>query len=252
MSRVNRNHRTAPFLGLVLDKTLELRERPRVDPPLRFGLAPHPRPCADVFKVFQHERSARLDRAHDLLGQHMIAITPEAPLPMAQAFEVPLGTAAALLLRRLLELEQPSLDCLPGAFTQEAVSGRHCQAAQSQVDADHLLGGRDLRGKNTHDDVQPPAPVARDQVGRVDRVARILRRIVGNRKANRLPPVDEGQPHRAAFPIQAKGVQIIARRAGIGAGLTDRATSLLECQSALDGLSWHPEGTRCAPGYPDR
>jgi hypothetical protein len=42
MSRVDRNHRTPPFLGFVPDKALELRERPAVDTPLRFGLAPHP------------------------------------------------------------------------------------------------------------------------------------------------------------------------------------------------------------------
>ncbi len=37
MSRVNRNHRTTPFLGFVLDFRFEARKRPRVHPAL--GLA---------------------------------------------------------------------------------------------------------------------------------------------------------------------------------------------------------------------
>ena len=60
MSRVNCDHHTAPFLGLVLDKAAQLRERPGVDPPLRLGLAPHPGALAQVFEVFQHQCSARL------------------------------------------------------------------------------------------------------------------------------------------------------------------------------------------------
>jgi hypothetical protein len=121
VSRVNRDHRTAPFLSLVLDKTLELCERPRVHPSLRFALAPQLGSRADSFQLFQHDRSARLDRAHNLLGEHMVAIIPEAPLAMTQPFEMPFGTAAAVLLQRPLELEQSSQGRFPGAFAQEAI-----------------------------------------------------------------------------------------------------------------------------------
>src|SRR6266498_4371839 len=39
MSRIDRDHRQAALLGLVRDKRLQLRERPRVNPAFGFGLA---------------------------------------------------------------------------------------------------------------------------------------------------------------------------------------------------------------------
>ena len=61
MSRVNRNHRATPFLGLVPDKPAQLRERPGVDTTPRFRLTAHPGAFADVFEVFQHQCRAWLD-----------------------------------------------------------------------------------------------------------------------------------------------------------------------------------------------
>jgi hypothetical protein len=41
MSRIDRNHYTTPFLGLVPDKALQLGKRPGVDTAARFRFAPH-------------------------------------------------------------------------------------------------------------------------------------------------------------------------------------------------------------------
>jgi hypothetical protein len=105
MSWVNHDHPTAPFLSFVPDKPAQLRERPRVDTPLRFGLASHPGALANVFEVFQHERSAHLCRLNDLFGECVIAITAEARLLVAHLAQMPFGRFGALLLQRPLELE---------------------------------------------------------------------------------------------------------------------------------------------------
>src|SRR5262245_59743641 len=60
MSRIDRNHRTTPFLGLVRNKAPELSERPGVHTALgrRAPLGLHP--LANVLEVFQNNRRARL------------------------------------------------------------------------------------------------------------------------------------------------------------------------------------------------
>src|SRR5947208_1050405 len=56
MPGIDPSHPTAPFLGLVPDKALELGKRPGVHPALGlrapFGL----HPLANVLEVFQHDR----------------------------------------------------------------------------------------------------------------------------------------------------------------------------------------------------
>jgi hypothetical protein len=121
MSRVDRNHRTTPFLGFVPDKALQLRKRPAMHTPAGVRFAPDLRALAYVGQVFQHDRRTRLDRRHDLLTQHMIAITTKTGLFPAQPAQVPLRAAGALLLQLPFQMKQPSLDRLPGAFAQKVV-----------------------------------------------------------------------------------------------------------------------------------
>src|SRR6266511_4484359 len=68
MSRVNRNHRTTPFLGLVRDFRLETGERPAMHPALRFAAPFRFHTLANVFQVLQHDRAARRGSLHDLFA----------------------------------------------------------------------------------------------------------------------------------------------------------------------------------------
>ena len=77
MSRINRNHPTTSFLGLVPNKALELSERSGVHTALgrRAPLGLHP--LANVLEVFQNNRRAWLGRLNDLLAEDMIGILPK-------------------------------------------------------------------------------------------------------------------------------------------------------------------------------
>ena len=103
MSRVDHDHRQAALLGLVLDKALELRERPGVDAALSFGPALRLRSLPNVLEVFQHDRRAWLRRHGNLFGEHMVAVATETHLLVAHTLEVAFGRLAALLLQRSLE-----------------------------------------------------------------------------------------------------------------------------------------------------
>jgi hypothetical protein len=98
MPGVDPSYRTTPFLGLVRNKALELGERPGVHPTLGFGTPFGLHPLANVLEVFQDNRSARLDRLNDLLGEHMIAVAAKAPLSVAHPFEIRSSFLWGLLL----------------------------------------------------------------------------------------------------------------------------------------------------------
>ena len=68
MSRVYRNHRTTPFLGLVLDEAAQLGEFPAMHAAGCFGLPPDLSVLADVGQILDHDRRAGRNRPDDLLG----------------------------------------------------------------------------------------------------------------------------------------------------------------------------------------
>src|SRR5436305_10117913 len=99
MSRIDRHHRTTPFLGFVPDKTFELSERPGVNAPLCFGLTTHLRALANIFQVFHHDRPTRFDQLDNLSGENVIAITTETSLPVTRPTQMPFGAPCALCLQ---------------------------------------------------------------------------------------------------------------------------------------------------------
>ncbi len=119
MSRIDRNHRTPPFLGFVRHKGFQLGERPRMHAAAPFGFALDRCALPNVGQVFQHNRCARFDRCHDLLTEDMIGIPTKAGLFSAYPLQVPLGRLRALLLQRPLQVKQPPFDCFPCPFAQE-------------------------------------------------------------------------------------------------------------------------------------
>ena len=121
----------------------------------------------------------------------MIDIAPKPRLFVAYLLQVPFGALCAVLLQRSLELEQPSQGRFPSALAQETVSGRDRGAGQAQIDAHDRIGWLHVRCGNTHHDMEPPGAITRNQIGGINRVARILRGIARYGKADRLLPADE-------------------------------------------------------------
>lgn len=78
MSRVYRNHRTTPFLGLVRNVRLESRKRPRVHPALRLRAPLGLHVLAHACEVFQHNRCTRLSGRNNLLGEDVIGSASKA------------------------------------------------------------------------------------------------------------------------------------------------------------------------------
>src|SRR5436853_317190 len=154
VSRVNRNYPTTPFLGFVPDKSLDLSERPGVYSALGRTSPFRLHPLTDVLEVFQNNRSSRLDRLNDLPGEHMIAVAAEASLPLPHPFEMTSGRLCTLLLQRPLEVEQPPFDCLPRFFAQEAVGAQYGRTCDAQIDADNLIGRRNVGCGDAHNNVQ--------------------------------------------------------------------------------------------------
>ena len=135
----------------------------------------------------------------------------------------PLGAFRAFLLQRTRQFEIAPLDRFPLFLAHKLIIRRDRRAIDAQVHADDLIRSFNRGCGNAHDHVQPPATIAVDQVCRIDGIAGILRRIVLNGEADRLPPADQREAHGATLPIQPIGMQVVARWASLRARHADGA-----------------------------
>ena len=236
MSRIDRDHRTTPFFGLVLDFGFEACKRPRMHAAFCLAAPPGLRSFADVFEVFQHDRCARLGRRHDLLTEDVVGIFSEAGAPTLQLPQMSFGAFCAPFLQRTNELEVTPLNRFPAPLAQEMVIRRDRRAIDAQVNANHRFCLLNFRCGNAHDHMQPPDAIAEGKVSSVNRVASILRRVVLDTEANGLPTADERHAYGAALPIHAVGTLIVAWRAGARLGHADLPPRTLQRQRTFDGL----------------
>src|SRR3989442_6885479 len=133
MSRINRDHRTAPFFGLVRDKGAQLRKGPAMHAARGFGLTLDGGAGADVSQVFNDEGCARRVGLHQARTQGMIAVSAEAGLFPSQMPQVSFGRGDATALELALELEALALDVLPAFLPQECRLTRHGGFGPSKV-----------------------------------------------------------------------------------------------------------------------
>jgi hypothetical protein len=211
MSRVNRNHRTTPFFGFVLYKGFQLSERPAMNTALGLGLVSAFHPLADIGQVFNYNRRTRLRRTDDLLTQDMVVVPAKARLLATETFQVPLGRLRAFLLELALQVKQLAFGCLPAPLSQELIGARNGGSDNPQVNPNHLIGWRNLRRGHGDNNVQPPAATPEQQIGSIDRIARVLGAVFRNVEAHRLPPTNQRHPYGLTFPIQRVATLVIAR-----------------------------------------
>lgn len=69
MSRINRNHRTTTFFGLVLDKTPEPGKRPHVYTAARCCFSSNLRMFQNIGQTLDHNSATWFDRLNNLLAQ---------------------------------------------------------------------------------------------------------------------------------------------------------------------------------------
>ena len=236
MTRIDRDHRTTPLFGLVLNFRLEAGEWPRVYPALSFRAPFGLHPCANMLEVFHHDRAAWLGGPHDLLAQDVIGIPPKPCSPALDPFQMPFGAFRASLLQRAGQREVAALDRLPLLLAKKLVVRRDRWTVDAQIDADQLIRWRNVRCRDAHDDVQPPLPIPLDKISAIGRMADILGGVVGDREADYLPARRGADAHGLAFPIDAVGMFVVARRAGVRHRHCHLPTRLFECKCTSQRL----------------
>lgn len=132
MSRINCDHRTAPFFGFVRDKRADLRVRPTMHAARCLGFAPDRGATTDIGEVLKDNRCARLTRLDNLLTQDVIAILPKPCLLASQVSQVPFGRWGALALELPQEGETRNDVCAPAACTTSA-RPEHRNTQQKEV-----------------------------------------------------------------------------------------------------------------------
>src|SRR5262245_10224197 len=115
MSRIDRNHRTTPFEGLVLDFRFEGGKRPRVHPALGCGAPLRLHPLTNIPEVFQNDRRARLGSSDDLLAEDVIGILAETSTTTFGLSQMSFGAFRVFLLQRAGQLEIAPFDRFPAS-----------------------------------------------------------------------------------------------------------------------------------------
>ena len=134
-----------------------------------------------------------------------------APLPARQLLQVSAGGLCSFGLQFALKAETTAFYFFPGPVSQELAGRGHGGAHQTQINPDDVLGRLNSGLGHADHDVQPPFPVAEEQISRSNRVACVLLAPVGNGKG-------QGQLARAGrqasfllLPVEGKGFRIVTR-----------------------------------------
>src|SRR5215211_252183 len=105
----------------------------------------------------------------------MICVLAETSAAAFDVSQMPFGAFCTLLLQRADALEVAAFDRFPASLSQETVIRRDCRTIDAQIDADDLIGWRNIGRGNAYDDVQPPFAILRNQVGGIRGITHILR-----------------------------------------------------------------------------
>lgn len=214
VTRVYALHMATAGLRLVLHKRVQLGKAPTVQSPLVIDVlvlfaAAHLGGLADVGEVFQDESSTCRSGLHDALTQYVIMIFA-LPKPFStQLLEMSLSRFGAFGLQFSSQTEDTPFLFFPPSLSQEDTGGRDCWSIKSQVNADHLLGGRDSWFRNGDDDVQGKASLAIAQIGSADLVSSVLREVSRNAKGQFNTPVYRSKATSECFPLDPVRTLII-------------------------------------------
>ena len=247
MGWIHEPHRYPNLLGLVPDEGLQLLERPSVQAtglPAVTDLDPSP----DVLQVFEDDGAAGLHGDDDLLREDVVAVAPEAGLSAAHLLQVPFGGLGARGLERPAETEVAFFDPPPTALTEEAVVGYDGGAGKAKVNADHIGRRSDLRRGHIYRDVEPPTPLAFDQVGGKRLASRPLLGEGGDREGHGHPSFGRREAHRRGRPVQFESVPVETRRASQRPGAADLPALKTQRECRLQGLGRFDAGLNVQVG----
>ena len=236
MPGVNPGHHTAPFLSLVLDEGTQLGEGPGVQ---TAGLCPMPHLYSgpDVLEVLQHHHPTFRDGLDDLFREHVVAVATEAALLAAEFTQVALGGLGAPLLQGAAQLEPLGFDVAPAALTQEAVVAGHRRLRQAEVNPDHCITRHDFRRWNRDHNVQPPSPVAKDQIRSIHGGSRVPLGVGGQVKVDSGTSTYGRQADLSPLPVHFEGVDVETGRAGQRVRAGHWAALPLKGEGTPDSLS---------------
>lgn len=225
--RVYRNHRTTALLSFVLDKSAQLRKAPSVNPARSFSLALNLCVRADARQILDHDYCTRFNRAHNLLGQYVIAVFAKSHMTSPQLTEMPSRRRGTFCLKRTPQPEILVLDFAPTRLTQKLSSRCHSRLDQPQVNTNNLARCRRRGCVERNRNVQVPFTVLEQQVGTVNCATYVLFNVVGYGKRNRLTTTSCRKLHNARRPIHFDCMHVEPRRAACRHRALDLAPSLL-------------------------
>lgn len=237
VSRVNPNNTATGLLRLVLQKASQLGKTPRMHSASRLTTALF-NASANIGEIFHHNSVAGIYGLNDAFRKNMIAITPETFDLSTQSTEMPPSRTGAFGLKITTQLEVPTLDGLPSAFTKELVVACDSRTIQPKVYTDHLIGKRHFRSGNGYNQVQPKFATLKNQIRAVEPSGffqpscsiRICR------KHDWKPTAHSGKANGAFLDARAIASRVIANRQKFSTRLRCAAPLFLSCQSRFDSL----------------
>lgn len=242
ISRVYRDHRTTPLLGLVLDKLTKLGEGPGMQPSLGRSFFLGLDSLSYVGEVFENNCPTSGGRLNDLFGQDVVAITTKSSLGPAQFLQMPFGRLGAPSLESSFQFEPTPVDSFPTSFAEELIVRGDGRLDESEINSQDMVDGNDLGVGNRDGNVHKPTSVTHNQIGRINLGPGIFFGIDRHLESQGLPSRGRGQAQGSGLPIDFERVDVVPHRAEIGVRAGNFPSPALQHQGAPDGFSGFDTG----------
>jgi hypothetical protein len=233
LTGVNHYNLTSSAFRFVLKESPELEERPSVQPSAGFPVIDL-NPVSDVREVLKHDSSTCIHIPDNRGGDNVVAIPSESLLTTSEASKMPLGALRTVGLQCTPKTKYFIHNFLHVPVAMKAVVGTHGRTSHSQIHADCFPIGNKFNIGESDNHMKIKPILAENEVSGSGRITLCILGILGNIKGNLNPTTIAGKIHDALFPIQRKGMRIVARRATHGLRTTCFAPLLLSGNRRLN------------------
>lgn len=264
VTRIDFDDLHAMCLSFVAQKAVELAEAPAMEASLPLALS-HLSAFTDVAQVLNDESCTRLCVLNNALGEDVVMVFSLPKQFARKLLQVPFGRFASLFLKLAAKAENAAFLLFPPPLPQEAAIAGYSRPIETQVHANHFLGGRAFGSRNGHNDVEEIAALTETQISTTDLATNILLSMVGNAERAFHTPSYCSKAGGGGLPLHPVGSSVIPDTSECTLWATNRLKArkrlalllgfsyllwvclflfLLPCESRFDGFSgFHTSGT---------
>gem|GEM_PF-4715827 len=203
-----------PFIG---NEAIQLSKCPTVQLALILDVllvlaASHLGTLPYIGKIFQDDSCTSGGTGNNLFTEYMVTIPMETRLFLRHLFQVSLSRLTSVGLQFALEAKRAMVNLFPSLASKKLTIAGNGGAIESQINTNNRIVLRHNRFGYRDNHMQPPFPIATQQVSSSNRVTNVLHAVVRDRKGNSDFPATCRKPDNLLVPFEGVGMHVVADR----------------------------------------